>query len=83
VFNAGPRLCLGKPLAYLEVKIAAVMQPAVTLALTLTLKQVKMVTVMLLRRFHFAEVGGPHDGSYQTTLTLPMKGGFKVKATPV
>jgi cytochrome P450 len=57
VFNAGPRLCLGKPLAYLEVKIA---------------------TLMLARSFDFEERGKRHDGAYVNTLTMPMRGGYRV-----
>ena len=61
VFNAGPRLCLGKPLAYLEVKL---------------------VTLMLVRSFDFEERGGKrHDGTYVSTVTMPIRGGYCV--TPV
>jgi cytochrome P450 len=58
-FNAGPRLCLGKPLALMEIKL---------------------VTAMLLHSFDFS-LAEPHDGSYSSTIVMPMKGGLKVRLT--
>jgi hypothetical protein len=41
---------------------------------------VKLVTLMLVRSFDF-KGGEKHSGEYQTTVTMPMKGGFQV--TPI
>ena len=54
VFNCGPRICLGKTLAYLEVKL---------------------LTTKLLEKYDF-EQPTTHDGSYLTTITLPIKNGL-------
>lgn len=60
VFNAGPRICLGKMLAYLEVKL---------------------LTTKLLDVFDF-EQPVMHNGSYLSTITLPIKNGLPMRAIP-
>jgi len=60
VFQAGPRICLGINMAYLEVK---------------------MMVVMILRKFSLK--GDPsHQATYNTSVTLFMKGGFPCTVTP-
>eukprot|EP00043_Microstomoeca_roanoka_P025193 m.7910 g.7910 ORF g.7910 m.7910 type:complete len:494 (-) comp5332_c0_seq1:233-1714(-) len=59
-FNAGPRLCLGMNMAYLEAQF---------------------LIVMLLQKYNI-NVLPDQCFDYQVTLTMPMKHGLKVTATP-
>ncbi|EGD72898.1 hypothetical protein PTSG_04627 [Salpingoeca rosetta] len=57
-FNAGPRLCLGMNMAYLEAQF---------------------LLAMIVQRFDLKFADQSYQ--YQVTLTMPMKGGLRVKAT--
>lgn len=61
VFNAGRRICLGKPLAFLEIKL---------------------LSLMLLRRYKFT-LSRNTDDQYINTIVLPMKHGLWVKAEAI
>ena len=91
-FNAGYRLCLGKPLAMLEIKVRGGARRSYFLvgntvltsqtplfcdSLSLSLS-LQLTLAMLLPNFKFTTTNG-HKGGYVSTLVLPMSPELEMK----